>query len=90
MPREVIALLVAAILSSLVVALAVRSLLAGPHNWLARLMLPFLWLISSKYRGGYNEFTRERYLKLRHWVVLWVGVFLICLMGFTLIYRPTQ
>jgi hypothetical protein len=79
MPNEVVALLIAIGVATLVVLGAATRLLGGPYEPVRRMLLPFLWIGSREWRTPFGEFARRDVFKRQAWLVAWTYTLLLVL-----------
>jgi hypothetical protein len=70
-------------LATLAIALARTRLLGGPHAWMRRALLPFLWFGSREWHTSFGEFSRRSNYTRQAWLIAWSALFLIMLLLLT-------
>jgi hypothetical protein len=87
MPSEVIALLIAFGVATLVVAAASTRLLGGPYESMRRILLPFLWIGSREWRTPFSQFARRGAFTRQAWLVAWAYTLLCALVVMAVLWK---
>jgi hypothetical protein len=87
MPTELISLLIAIGVATLLVVGASSRVLGGPYDSLRRLLLPFLWIGSREWHTPFAQFARRSAFTRQAWIVAWAYTLLVVLVISTVLWK---
>jgi len=87
MPTELISLLVAIGVATMLVVGASSRILGGPYESLRRMLLPFLWVGSREWRTSFGQFALRSVFTRQAWLVAWTYTVLGVLVVTTVLWK---